>query len=240
MGQTRYEQVSEYICTRITSGEYSIGSKIPTENELGERLGVSRPTVRQALDGLARAGYLTRIRGKGTFVTQPKVVHESTTFLTGYREESRKNNRVLRTRVLELEVERAPEHVALALELEPGEKVTRLTRVRHLEGYNNNAPVVYTTLYVPLKLFPDMSQIDFTDASFYEILASRNLEVKHAERKLEVMLADRQVTAGLEISPFEPVIFISSKGRTAAMAPIEYTESHYPAGSSSFLIEINR
>lgn len=240
MGQTRYEQVSEYICTRITSGEYGVGSKIPTENELGKTLGVSRPTVRQALDGLTRAGYLTRIRGKGTFVTRPKVVHESTSFLTGYREESKKNNRVLHTKVLGLEVERASEQVAQALELEPGEKVTRLTRVRYLEGYNNNAPVVYTTLYVPLKLFPDMCQIDFTDASFYEILATRNLEVKHAERKLEVMLADREVTTGLEISPFEPVIFISSQGRTASMTPIEYTESHYPAGSSSFLIEINR
>lgn len=240
MGKTRYEAVTDYICNRIGAGEFPVGSKIPTENELAELLGVSRPTVRQALDGLTRAGYLERIRGRGTFVTQPKVVHETTSFLTGYREESRKNNRVLRTKVLELLVETAPERVAKALDLEPGERVTRLTRLRHLENYNGGAPVVYTTLYVPYKLFPDMSTIDFTDASFYEILNDRNLSVKHASRRLEVALPEPEVTAGLGISPFEPVIFITSRGLTAAMIPVEYTESYYPAGSSSFVIEIHR
>lgn len=240
MGQTRYEQVSAYLYSRIAAGDYPVGEKIPTENELASLLGVSRPTVRQALDGLARAGYLVRIKGKGTFVTQPKVMHESTTFLTGYREESRKNHRILRTRVLALETERASERVAQALALEPGERVTRLTRLRWLEDYHNGAPVVYTTVYVPYKLFADMVQIDFTDTSFYSVLSARNLEVKHAVRNLEVALPERQVAAGLGISPFEPVIFIASQGWTAAMAAVEYTESYYPAGSSSFRIEIHR
>ena len=53
-------------------------------------------------------------------------------------------------------------------------------------------------------------------------------------------LPERQVAAGLWISPFEPVIFIASQGWTAAMAAVEYTESYYPAGSSSFRIEIHR
>ena len=221
MGQTRYEQVSAYLYSRIAAGDYPVGEKIPTENELASLLGVSRPTVRQALDGLARAGYLVRIKGKGTFVTQPKVMHESTTFLTGYREESRKNHRILRTRVLALETERASERVAQALALEPGERVTRLTRLRWLEDYHNGAPVVYTTVYVPYKLFPDMVQIDFTDTSFYSVLSARNLEVKHAVRNLEVALPERQVAAGLGISPFEPVIFIASQGWTAAMAAVD-------------------
>lgn len=240
MSQTLHVQVSEYIRTRIESGEYPIGSQIPTENELAQLLGVSRPTVRQALDNLAHNGYLSRVKGKGTFVTQPKVVHESTRFLISYREESQKNNRILRTKVLELQVEPAQEHIAEALKLPVGAKVTRLTRLRYLEHYNNEAPVVYTTLYVPYKLFPDMCEIDFTDASFYEVLTSRNLAVKHAFRKLEVVPSPTEVTAGLGISPFEPVIFITSKGHTESMIPVEYAESYYPAGSSSFLIEIHR
>lgn len=240
MSETLYMQVSDYIRTRIESGEYPLGSQIPTEHELAALLGVSRPTVRQALDELAHGGFLTRVKGRGTFVAQPKVMHESTSFLIGYREESRRNNRVLRTRVLELQTERAKEHVAQALELPVGAKVTRLTRLRYLEHFNNDAPVVYTTVYVPYKLFPDMCGIDFTDMSFYEVLASRKLSVKHASRKLEVTPAPAEVTAGLEISPFEPVIFIASKGCTESMTPVEYAESYYPAGSSSFLIEIHR
>ena len=183
---------------------------------------------------------MDRRKGSGTFVKKSKVVHESTAFITGYRAESRKHNRVLRTKVLELVKEPAPEHVASALELKPGEYVTRLTRLRHLEHYNNNAPVVYTTLYVPLKLFPDMERVDFTDVSFYDVLTARGLEVRHASRRLEVVPPAAEVALGLEISPFEPVIFISSKGYTGGMIPIEYTESYYPSGTSSFMIEVNR
>lgn len=240
MAQTLHRQVSEYIRSRIESGEYPVGSQIPTEWELAQLLGVSRPTVRQALDNLSHSGYLTRVKGKGTFVTQPKMVHESTSFLIGYQEESQKNHRVLRTRVLDLQVERAAEHVAEALQIPVGGKVTRLTRLRYLEHYNHDAPVVYTTLYVPYQLFPGMSTVDFTDTSFYAALDAQNLSVKHASRKLEVMVAPAEVAAGLEISPFEPVIFISSREHSEDMVPVAYAESYYPAGSSSFLIEVHR
>lgn len=240
MSKALHTQVAEYIRSRIVSGEYAVGSQIPTENELASRLGVSRPTVRQALERLTYEGFLIRVKGRGTFVTLPKVVHESTSFITGYRAESKKNNRIMHTQVLELRVEKASEHVAEALELPINAKVTKLTRLRYLENYNNNAPVVHTTLYVPYKLFPDMEKIDFTDASFYEVLASRSLDVRHASKKLEVVPTSPEIAARLEISPFEPTIFITSSGRTEAMVPIEYTESYYPAGTSSFLIEIHR
>ena len=240
MSKALHIQAAEYIRSRILSGQYPLGSQIPTENELAALLGISRPTVRQALDSLSNEGYLQRIKGKGTFVTQPKVIHESTTFLTGYREESRKHGHTLRTVVLELVLERASDQVAAALELPTNSKVTRLTRLRYLEGYNQNAPVVYTVLYVPHRLFPDMETVDFTDASFYEVLASRGLEVKHASRRLEVVPTPQDVASELKISPFEPAIFISSCGRMESKVPVEYTESYYPAGSSSFLIEIHR
>lgn len=240
MAQALHEQAAEYIRGHIQSGEYPVGSQIPTENELCALLGVSRPTLRQALDTLAREGWLMRVKGRGTFVTEPKVTHESTRFVTGYRAESEKNHRTLRTRVLDLAVERAPEAAARELQLPAGAKVTRLVRLRHLEGYRNNAPVVYTTLYVPHKLFPDMAQLDFTDLSFYEVMAGRGLEVRHASRRLEVVPPPAEVAAQLEISPFEPTILITSTGLTGDGKRVEYTESYYPAGSSSFLIEVDR
>lgn len=239
MGKALHEQAAEYIRARILSGEYAVGSQIPTENELCALLGVSRPTLRQALDTLTREGLIVRIKGKGTFAVEPKVVHESTRFVTGYRAESEKNHRTVRTRVLYIGQERAAEPVAHALELPLGARVTRLVRLRHLEGYHNNAPVVYTTVYVPHKLFADMDQLDFTDLSFYAVLSERHLEVRHASRQLEVVPPPEEVAARLEISPFEPAIYITSVGRMASGRPIEYTESYYPAGSSRFLIEVH-
>ena len=239
MPTSLHEQAADYIRARIASGEYALGAQIPTEKELCARLGVSRPTLRQALDALTREGYLARIKGRGTFVTEPKITHESTSFLAGYREESERSHRTLRTRVLDIGVVRATEAVSAALELPAGARVTRLARLRHLEGYRDNAPVVYTTLYVPCKLFPDMAGLDFTDLSFYGVLTDRGLAVRRASRRLEVVVPPAEVTAALGISPFEPTVFITSVGRMADGRPIEYAESHYPAAGSRFLIEVD-
>ena len=240
MSQSLHEQVFEYVRSRIRSGEFSVGDQIPTENELASILKVSRPTVRHALESLVRQGFLIRLKGRGTFVTQPKVEHKSTSFITGYRAESAKNNRAVYTRVLDLKVVKPEEHVAKALELAEGEKVTRLIRLRNLENDPKNAPVVYSVLYVPFRLFPEMSKVNFVNASFYEILTEKGLEVMHSYKKLEVVPPSKEIAAELTISPFEPVIFVTAKGLTKSMVPVEYTESYYPAGTSSFLIENHR
>ena len=134
----------------------------------------------------------------------------------------------------------AGEKVGDALKLAPEEPVTKLVRIRHLENMYANAPVVYTTLYVPVKLFPDMARTDFTETSFYEALDSRGLSVAHASRRLEVVMPPEEVAAGLEITAFEPVAFIVSRGYTGSGQAVEYTESYYPASRSSFRIEIDR
>ncbi len=238
--RSRYVQIAEQIRGEIASGQYASGARIPAENELARMLDVSRPTVRQALDLLAREGLLVRVKGSGTFVSQSKLVHESTTFVTGYREESRRKNRILRTKVVCLRMEKAGEKVGDSLKLGPEEMVTKLVRIRHLENMYANAPVVHTTLYVPVRLFPDMVRIDFTDTSFYDALDSRGLSVVHASRRLEVVMPPEEVAAELGITPFEPTAFIASQGYTGSGQTVEYTESYYPASRSSFRIEINR
>lgn len=240
MKQSLYQQAAQCIRARIAEGTYPLGARIPGEQELAEQLRISRPTVRQALDILVREGRLVRVKGSGTFVTEPKLVHESTTFVTGYREESRKKHRSLLTQVVALCQEKAGEETAAALGIHPGAPVTRLTRIRRLEGLYGGAPVVYTTVLVPVSLLPDMAELDFTDASFYELLDSRALSVVHASRTLEVTMPPAEVAAGLEISPFEPVVFIASVGKLQDGRAIEYAKSYYPASRSRFQIEIDR
>lgn len=240
MAKALHEQAAEYIRTRIQNGTYPVGAQIPTENELTELLGISRPTLRLALERLTQEGLLMRVKGKGTFVRQPKVLHESTRFITGYRAEAEKHHCTMRTRVLELTVQPSEAHVSAALGLTKEEKVTCLTRLRHLEGSSSQAPVLYTTVFVPYSLFPDMETLDFTDLSFYDVLSQRKMDVRRAVRHLEVVMPPAEVSAALGLSAFEPCIFISSTGYTASGVAVEYAESYYPASTSSFLIEVNR
>lgn len=235
-----YLQVEQYLLEQIQNGTLKPGDQIPTENELAELFSASRPTIRQALSQLTTLGYLVRTKGKGSFVTKPKVLHESTTFLSGYRREIQKQNLELTTKVLVLEVMLADIKIAKQLEIKVGEKVNHLIRVRVVNQYNNNNPVVYTSVYVPYSEWKEMKNIDFQMTSFYEALTEKGLEVKHASRKLEVILPDVEISEELNISHFEPTIFISSIGRTSTNKIIEYSESYYPAGCSQFLIEIDK
>ncbi|WP_294498496.1 GntR family transcriptional regulator [uncultured Gemmiger sp.] len=237
MAENRYQQVMEVLRRRIEAGQYQAGERLPAETELAAALGVSRPTLRQALARLQSEGLLVRVKGSGTFVAQPKLLHESTSFLASYYQEAAHSHRTLRTEVLDLAVQRAGE-LGEKLALPAGSQVTRLVRRRRVEGFDNGRPVVYTTVYVPYALFPDMAQQDFTDSSFYSQLEARGLKVCRASRVLEVVMPPAPVAAALELSPFEPAIYVDSVGYDSRGRRVEYARSYYPAGSSKFLIEI--
>ena len=121
MTKPLYQQVEEEIWKRIKSGEYPLDSQLPPEMELAQQLGVSRPTVRQALDSLTRHGYLHRVKGKGSFVTEPKVLHDTCRFLMSYQTESNYKGVSLHTQVIENVVVHPPGHVAQSLDLLPSE-----------------------------------------------------------------------------------------------------------------------
>ena len=240
MTQPLYLQIAQDLRDQIINGDYPLNTRIPTEKELATALNVSRPTVRQALTLLEQEGRLIRVKGSGTFVTEPKILHESTHFVIGYQEESREHNYRLRTRVLELQKEKPNQMPFKALGLAEGERVTRMTRLRWLEGQYNDKPIMYTTVYVPVRLFPEMDEQNFTDASFYEMLDSRSLTVMRTSKQLDVIVPPADIAVELEISPFEPTIHIVSTGYTQNGTAVEYSESYYPASRNSFKIEINR
>ena len=90
--------------TNIESGQWPVGHLLPTEMELCEQFGVSRASVRTALLSLVNDGYLIRVKGRGTFVTTPQRVEESTVFIESFAEEMHRRGEVIETEVLEFRV----------------------------------------------------------------------------------------------------------------------------------------
>lgn len=234
---TLYRKALDYLVTRIEDHTWEPGDQIPTEMELAATLGVSRPTVRQALMRLTDQGYLIRTKGKGTFVSQPKLLYRSACMLSGYRQESEARGLEITTEILCHEEQRVHESISEQLQVAPGKKLGVLTRLRRVKGYHENKPTVLTTLYVSTKTLPDFMSRDFASSSFYRYLEEKNLPVTQSNRMLDVVMPTAEDAKILEISPFEPVIRIMALGTAAKGTPVEYTESLYPASRNSFLIE---
>src|SRR3954465_11641968 len=97
------------------------GPAIPSEPPVGAGLGVSRLTVRAALDDLAREGYLVRRRGSGTYVPHPKIAQEPT--MTSFSEDMRPRGLAPGSRPLSMETELAGARLGRLLHVSPGEEI---------------------------------------------------------------------------------------------------------------------
>lgn len=242
-----YYQLQSIIVDEIKKNKIKEGFMLPTEIEISSMFDVSRPTVRKALNNLVNKGYLVRIKGKGTFVTKPKISQEYTRFIESYNEQMKKNGLIPKTMVLEKLVIEADEVIAEKLNVCEGQRVIKLKRLRfatHLDEeeiiYDLNKPVLVTTVYTVYDLLPSLMNYDFEVFSFYEVLEKNNLSVRKAIREIEAKNVDSENATLLEINEGDAVHIITSTGFLENGVPIEYSESIYPGERSKFIIEITR
>ena len=156
-----YYQLQKYLESKINSGEWEPGQKLPSEKELCEHFGVSRTVVRQALNELTYDDLVETQKGRGSFVAAPKYAWHLMQSLSGFYEDAVAAGQTVKTRVLELEIVPASGEVAEYLRLEPGAPVTMLKRLRFVDG----EPIVVVTTYISERLCPGLSDENFTDTS---------------------------------------------------------------------------
>src|SRR5437764_7680758 len=128
-----------------------VGHAIPSERQLSSDLGVSRLTVRAALDDLAREGYLVRRRGSGTFVREPKIAQELT--MTSFSEDMRRRGLRPAARTLSLRTALAGAQLGRSLNVSPGDKVVIAKRLRLAD----DETMAIETLHVPESLVPGLT-----------------------------------------------------------------------------------
>lgn len=128
-----YAQVEAELSASIADGTLEPGTQLPPEDALTKRFGVSRTTIRQTVQNLARRGLVEIRRGKGTFVTEPKITQDLTE-LSGFVEDMEALGRLASARVLSQETVPAGKEVAQRLGLAPNARVVRIRRVRLADG----------------------------------------------------------------------------------------------------------
>jgi GntR family transcriptional regulator len=145
----KYLTVRDHLAT-LVAHELRVGDAIPSERHLSLQFGLSRMTVRQAVDALVTEGVLVREQGRGTFVAPQRMDFEMR--LTTFGEEMRRRGMEPATAVLTAQVVAATPDVATALEIEPRQKVHYLYRVRSADG----TPICIEQVWVPVALAPDL------------------------------------------------------------------------------------
>src|SRR5512137_564678 len=130
---------------KVQTGIWSPGDQIPGEQDLCALYHVSRTVVRQALRELELEGVITRRKGKGTFISLPKISEGLAQKLTGFYQDMLERGFRPSSRVLHRDVTPASEKVAHYLDIQPGELVIDIQRLR----FTNDEPIQLVTTYIP-------------------------------------------------------------------------------------------
>lgn len=199
-----------------------VGQSIPSERQLASDLGVSRLTVRAALDDLVRDGYLDRRHGSGTYVTEPKIAQPLT--LTSFTEDMRRRGMVAGSRTLELSRMPAGARLAHRLHVSPEARVIRVKRLRLADSI----PMAMEVLHVPEDLVPGLSRADFEGHSFYELLSERfGIAIASGTQSIEPTVTNEEESEVLGVPLHTPAFLFERTTESESGRMVEFVRSIY-------------
>lgn len=225
-----YQRVQLLLRTAMGAGSLSPEATIPPERELAAELGVSRITVRKAIDGLVEEGLLIRRQGAGTFVAGR--VEKQFAKLTSFSEDMAARGREVRSEwLLKAEGSVTPDE-ALTLGLSPGTRVYRFHRIR----FADDLPMALEYSTVPGDGLPSL---DAVDVSLYQALEAVGNRPVRALQRLRAVLFDARQAELLGIDAGAPGLFIERRGFADDGRTIETTHSWYRGDAYDFVAELN-
>lgn len=211
----------------------SVGDAIPSERQLSDDLGISRLTVRAAIDQLVREGHLTRRHGSGTYVTEPKIAQPLT--LTSFTEDMRRRGMVPSSRTLDLAVISAGARLARRLQVSPEDRVVRVQRLRLADGQT----MALEVLHVPESLVPGLSKADFENRSFYELLEQRYaIVIASGTQTIEPTVTNEDESALLGIPLHTPAFLFERTTLSESGRNVEYVRSIYRGDRYQLVTEL--
>jgi GntR family transcriptional regulator len=231
-----YETVESALAAGIADGSLPPDTQLPPEDSLIDRFKVSRTTVRKAIQNLIERGLVEIRRGKGTFVTQPKITQELTE-LTGFVEDMQALGRTPTARLLDKRIVAADETVAHHLALAPGTLVFRLQRVRLADG----VAMSFDETYLPRDLGEKVAGNDLEAEPVFALLEERyDTPLVEADYKMEATAADPVAAAALQVPSGSPIFLIERTSYTTGNRPVDYERLHYRGDLIRFVTRLAR
>lgn len=178
-----YRQLEQLLVQRIAEERYS--NELPGDLELAEEFGISRGTVRQALDRLVRRGLVVRLRGRGSFVAPAPLEYPLGRFFH-FAHEMNQRGIPEASRILARGHVRLPTPVARALRLARGARCFRVVRLR-LAG---ELPLLLETSHLPDGVAPSLATADLSRGSIYDLLEADGLRITEVTEDVRPVALD--------------------------------------------------
>lgn len=232
-----YHQLKQLIVADIEELHRQPGDRLPGDHALCETYGVSRTVVRQALSELEVEGVLVRDRGRGTFVAPSPADEGLIASLTGLHEDLAKRGVALRSDVLKIGVVPADDSQAHDLELDVGEPVVHIERLRSV----GDEPWVFAVTDVPAWVAPGLEHEDLTDRSLYELL-EREYDVRlvRGRRVVEASVAGQRLARLLGVRRNDPLLVLRSVSVDGRSRPVESFVAFHRGDRSRFEVDLHR
>ncbi len=221
-----YRQISQPLEELILSGALQAGRLIEDEVSMAQRLNVSRPTARRALQDLVARGLLTRRRGAGTRVTPSHV--RRTLSLTSLNEDLLKSGFKPRTEVVSYQVRLADDEEAALLHCEEGNEIVRIERLRLID----ERPLAFMTNLLRADAAPTLTQL--SQFGLYACLDERGLRPVSAEQAVGARVASELDAKRLNIAPGSALLTMQRTAYDAKENVTEYGSHIYNAALYSF------
>ncbi len=228
-GVPRYQQIFFELREKILTGKLSPGERISSEAQLSGEYGVSRITSQRALNELAKAGLVTRARGRGTLVREnvlrsPQI--DDTSSELSMTAQFIGQSRIIgqsEVRLLAFSREPAPPHVLEKLALEPGSDIYFIERIRSSDG----TPFCHASAYVPIAIGRTFSPAALESRMLIDLLQEAGHEIATGEQIVTASVADAVVANHLDISTGTAVLSFARTVYNTDGAPIEYVEASF-------------
>ena len=199
------------------------GEALPSERDLSEQLGVSRPTLRAAIEDLTRDGLLVRRQGRGTFTSPRKVLQELAPTATGdFNVPPAAGD--WRSRVVTFQLEPAGARLGRRMQLSPADELVSVVRVRIVD----DEPMAIERILLPAVLVPGIAPPDFESGSLYQLLRIRyEVVVTDAIQTTEPTVIDADESALLGVPLHAPALLFERTTKDSTGRIVEYTRSIY-------------
>ena len=228
-----YFQLAQHYETAIKSGALTAGTRLENEVELATRLGLSRPTVRQAFLYLANKGMVVRKRGAGTQVANPRI--DRSVELTSLHDDLAATGRLPATVVVKNEVGHASDVVAQALALPPRALVICLERIRFADG----EPIALMHNFLPAGLL-HLSSDMLTEHGLYELLRANGIRLSSATQRMSAKNASQAEARALKETRGAALLTMERVAYDQNDRAIEFGQHVYRASRYAFTLSMPR